>query len=127
MAITIDTSTITVNSGAVMADPPGTAGLFFARAWVNFDGTGTVAIRASGNVSSLTDNGTGDYSVNFTTSMPDANYGVSGSAGLIGSPGGRTFEVKSATAPTTSGVTVLVSNASGTPGDYDFVSASVFR
>ena len=44
------------------------------RAWVNFNGTGTVAIRGSGNVSSITDNGTGDYTVNFTTSMPDANY-----------------------------------------------------
>jgi len=44
------------------------------RAWVNFDGTGTVAIRASGNVSSITDNGTGDYTVNFTTAMPDTNY-----------------------------------------------------
>ena len=44
------------------------------RAWVNFNGTGTPAIRGSGNVSSLTDNGTGNYSVNFTTSMPDANY-----------------------------------------------------
>ena len=46
------------------------------RAWVNFNGTGTVAIRASGNVSSITDNGTGDYTVNFTTAMPDANYCV---------------------------------------------------
>lgn len=44
------------------------------RAWVNFDGTGTVAIRASYNVSSITDNGVGDYTVNFTTAMPDANY-----------------------------------------------------
>ena len=48
------------------------------RAWVNFDGTGTPAIRGSGNVSSITDNGTGDYTVNFTTAMPDANYSVSG-------------------------------------------------
>jgi hypothetical protein len=47
---------------------------FCARAWVNFDGTGTVAIRASGNVSSITDLGTGQYQVNFTTAMPDANY-----------------------------------------------------
>ena len=46
------------------------------RAWVNFNGTSTVAIRASGNVSSITDNGTGDYTVNFTTAMPDANYSV---------------------------------------------------
>jgi len=44
------------------------------RAWVNFNGTGTVAIRASGNVSSITDNGVGNYTVNFTTAMPDANY-----------------------------------------------------
>ena len=44
------------------------------RAWVNFNGTGTVAIRASGNVSSITDNGTGDYTVNFSNAMPDANY-----------------------------------------------------
>jgi hypothetical protein len=44
------------------------------RAWVNFNGTGTVAIRASGNVTSITDNNNGDYTVNFTNAMPDANY-----------------------------------------------------
>lgn len=44
------------------------------RAWVNFNGTGTVAIVGSGNVTSITDNGTGDYTVNFTNAMPDANY-----------------------------------------------------
>lgn len=58
----------------------GSAPIYAARAWVNFNGTGTVAIRASGNVSSITDNGTGDYTVNFTTAMVDANYGVSGFA-----------------------------------------------
>jgi hypothetical protein len=46
------------------------------RAWVNFNGTGTVAIRASANVSSITDVGVGQYTVNLTTSMPDANYSV---------------------------------------------------
>ena len=46
------------------------------RAWVNFDGTGTPSIRASGNVDSITDNGTGDYTVNFITAMPDTNYAV---------------------------------------------------
>ena len=55
----------------------GSAPIYGCRAWVNFNGTGTVAIRASGNVSSITDNGTGDYTVNFTTAMQDANYGVS--------------------------------------------------
>jgi hypothetical protein len=47
-----------------------------AKAWVNFNGTGTPAIRASYNVSSITDNGTGDYTVNFTTALVDANYSV---------------------------------------------------
>jgi hypothetical protein len=51
---------------------------FGCRAWVNFNGTGTVAIRASGNVSSITDNGVGSYTVNFTTAMPDANYAAAG-------------------------------------------------
>jgi bifunctional ADP-heptose synthase (sugar kinase/adenylyltransferase) len=49
-----------------------------AKAWVNFDGTGTVAIRESFNVTSITDNGTGDYTVNFTTAMTDANYSMAG-------------------------------------------------
>jgi hypothetical protein len=45
-----------------------------AKAWVNFNGTGTPAINGSFNVSSITDNGTGDYTINFTTAMPNANY-----------------------------------------------------
>lgn len=49
-------------------------------AWVNFDGTGTVAIRDSHNVSSVTDNGTGDYTVNFETTLPHSNYCVAGTA-----------------------------------------------
>lgn len=55
----------------------GSAPIYACRAWVNFNGTGTVAIRASGNVSSITDNGTGDYAINFTTALPDANYSPS--------------------------------------------------
>ena len=50
------------------------------RAWVNFNGSGTVAIRASGNISSVTDNGTGDYTLNFSNAMPDANYAAIGNA-----------------------------------------------
>jgi hypothetical protein len=52
----------------------GSAPYYGARAWVNFNGTGAVAIRESGNVTSITDNGTGDYTVNFTTALPSANY-----------------------------------------------------
>jgi hypothetical protein len=68
-------STLRVNNisdfsgGSSNLNIPGTA-----KAWVNFNGTGTVAIRASFNVSSITDNGTGDYTVNFANAMPDANY-----------------------------------------------------
>ena len=63
---------------SVLATPTGSAPSYTCRAWVNFNGNGTVAIRASGNVSSITDNGTGDYTVNFTTAMPDANYAIVG-------------------------------------------------
>ena len=54
------------------------APMYACRVWVNFNGTGTPSIRASGNVSSIADNGVGDYTINFTTSMPDANYSFSG-------------------------------------------------
>lgn len=58
----------------------GNAPIYACRAWVNFNGTGTVAIRGSGNVSSITDNGNGDYTVNFSTTMQDSNYTWAGSA-----------------------------------------------
>jgi hypothetical protein len=61
------------------------------RAWVNFNGTGTVAIRSSGNVSSITDNGAAEYTVNFTTAMPDANYAMTAIAG--GTGGGQAMMV----------------------------------
>lgn len=76
LATTVANPTFTtpnINS-AQFATVSGTAPIYPCRAWVNFNGTGTVAIRASGNVTSITDNGTGDYTVNFTTAMPDANY-----------------------------------------------------
>ena len=59
---------------------------YLAKAWVNFNGTGTVAIRASGNVSSITDNGTGDYTVNFTNAMTDANYAPSHAMSTLSLP-----------------------------------------
>jgi hypothetical protein len=76
----------TIKSGSTSAPPiiqtsTGTEVGTFCRAWVNFNGTGTVAIRAQFNVSSITDNGTGDYTVNFTTAMPDANYSAMGAMG----------------------------------------------
>ena len=64
-----------INDSAAIASTK-LSGVNDAKAWVNFNGTGTVAIRASFNVSSITDNGTGDYTVNFTTALTDANYAV---------------------------------------------------
>ena len=61
-----------------------TAGGNAVKAWVNFNGTGTVAIRASFNVSSITDNGTGDYTVNFTNALADANYAFQGGGNASG-------------------------------------------
>ena len=66
-----DTGLLQFNSGYGSV-----ATAYGCRAWVNFNGTGTVAIRASGNVSSITDGGTGVYTINFTNAMPDANYNV---------------------------------------------------
>ncbi len=79
MPTTISGSTITFNSGSVLQDPPANTPSYTCRAWVNWNGTGS-AIRASGNVTSITSPGTGQYTVNFTTAMPDANYAVAGTA-----------------------------------------------
>lgn len=67
-------NTATVNG----AQPINSSSNQIAKAWVNFNGTGTVAIRASFNVSSITDNGVGIYTLNFTTAMPNADYSVAG-------------------------------------------------
>jgi hypothetical protein len=72
---TIKTETLSTPSNATV--PVDTVVNGTAKAWVNFNGTSTVAIRRAFNVSSITDNGTGDYTVNFTTAMPDANYAAS--------------------------------------------------
>ena len=94
-----------------------------AFAWVNFNGTGTVAIRGSYNVTSITDNGTGNYTVNFTAAAPDANYSAqvttsgSGAGGIC--IGGSTVRVAASCTvqTTTSGATV----------DNDYVGVTIFR
>ena len=93
-------------SGSAEWKEAGTGGQF-CRAWVNFNGTGTVAIRDSFNVSSITDNGTGDYTINFTNAMLDANYVVSGSAGFpVASTNARILRVTSDSTYSTSAVRV---------------------
>ena len=114
---------------AQLATVVGTAPLYMARAWVNFNGTGTVAIRASGNVSSITDNGTGDYTVNFTTAMADVNYAAFISSGQGSTSGWH--EV--GTTKTTTTCNVFTTNHSAFTGDGRFqgdfaaVSIAVFR
>jgi hypothetical protein len=100
----------------------GSAPIFACRAWCNFDGTGTVAIRESGNVSSITDNGTGDYTVNFTTAMPDANYAVSLSSTNMNK---RTNDVSSPR--TTSSVNVFTFSAANEALDSAYSDVAIFR
>ena len=80
------------------------------RAWVNFDGTGTVTIRDSGNVSSVTDSGVGIYIVNYSVAMPDANYAATVSSG-------GTTRNASVTALTTSSCTNRLRNDAGSYAD----------
>ena len=126
----------TPSAPAALSTASGLAPSYSARAWVKFNGTGTVTINASGNVSSITDNGTGDYTVNFSTAMPDANYSVSvagqgvttGSLileySLFGTPtGGAQF-----VAPTASSYRFATWDTA-TSGLYDsaIITSSVFR
>jgi hypothetical protein len=114
------------NLAGTQTVPVSTVAQGSAKAWVNFNGTGTVAIRASFNVSSITDNGTGDYTVNFTTAMPDANYTVSYSAG--GTAGIFTGRLNDdATARTSSAFRLLIASSTFTATDAAQVNASIFR
>jgi len=99
------------------------------RAWVNFNGTGTVAIRASGNVSSITDNGTGDYTMNFTTAMPDANYSVTGNAESRSALSVvKLFQTNAGAlaAPTTTTARIVTGGAAANQ-DADYICTAVFR
>jgi hypothetical protein len=110
---------------SLLATPSGATPSYLCRAWVNFNGTGTVAIRGSGNVTSITDNGTGDYTVNFTTAMSDANYsGVATctmTAGLM-----RTYDDVT---PRTASALRLISfnSSSGASADPSVAQVAIFR
>lgn len=104
----------------------GSAPVFACRAWVNFNGTGTVAIRASGNVSSITDNGVGDYTVNFTTAMQDANYAISTSCSDDSNVPVANIKGTGADSLTTS-CKILVNNGVGGALDRTVVCVMLFR
>jgi hypothetical protein len=95
------------------------------RAWVNFNGTGTVAIRASGNVTSITDNGTGNYTVNFTNAMSDANYSGVVSCGYTSYAAPNIGE---GAVPTASAFRFVNRNQqSGSAFDLEFNMVAIFR
>ena len=110
-----------------------TAGGNAVKAWVNFNGTGTMAIRASYNVSSITDNGTGDYTVNFTTAMPDANYAVIGvsAVGDVSDNNTGTVSPKRCATPYTVNsiriATQMNSDVSGIGYPMGYVNVAIFR
>lgn len=104
----------------------GSAPIYACRAWVNFNGTGTVAIRASGNVSSITDNGTGNYTVNFTNAMSDANYCVSGAC-RGQSDNNANSTIFGTGAITTTTARVYVKNNANSTVDSSAVNVAIFR
>ena len=107
----------------------GSAPIYAARAWVNFNGTSTVAIRASGNVSSITDVSTGIYTINFTTALVDANYSICASCGRSsGSFAGNLVEAPANAAPTTSALAIYtVRSDTITLADVSNIQVAVFR
>ena len=105
--------------------PATLTGQYAAKAWVNFNGTGTVAIRASGNVSSITDNGTSDYTINFTTAMLDANYSTVGIGGKTIGESAMMFTPQATPTTTTFRCKVWVWNVS--LDDPSYVSVTVTR
>jgi hypothetical protein len=97
------------------------------RAWVNFNGVNNT-IRASGNVSSVTVNGTGDYTVNFTTAMPDANYSAATSVDNDTATGNSTAFMPFPTTPfSTSSARFVIRLASGALANRTFCSVNIFR
>ena len=116
-------TTPTINSAQVPTIS-GTAPLYMCRSWVNFNGTGTVAIRASGNVSSITDGGVGIYTVNFTTAMPDVDYSA-----LVNGESNPAAGNDSTTAQTyaTSSVGLKCRGSGGGAHDPIYVTLGVFR
>ena len=129
MATVIDGSAgITTNAGGSVNPSTNIDGINYScRAWVNFNGTGTVAIRASGNVSSITDNNVGDFTVNFINAMPDVNYTTIGMCSDLtyGSATyleGTTYSTTAVRLLTRSGYT-----AAPATGDPTIACISVFR
>lgn len=99
-----------------------------ARAWVNFNGTGTVAIRAANNVSSITDNGVGDYTVNFSNPLPDSNYAAICTSGASANGWGiRTADELTPRSVSLLRVITLFTGSSFSNNDSPNVNVAIFR
>jgi hypothetical protein len=103
----------------------GTQNGTLCRAWVNFNGTGTVAIRDNFNVSSITDNGTGNYTVNFTNALADANYVCSVSVSN-GTDVGN-FNPPAGVDRAASSVRIDIENNAPSQFDAELIDAAIFR
>jgi len=120
--LTDTVQTSTAATAPVFKDGNGTQIGTLCRAWVNFNGTGTVAIRASFNVSSITDNGTGDYTVNFTTALPDANYSA-----VFGTENAPIIRISTSAAPSTTALRIATTGTGGAATDVAYNNVAVFR
>ena len=132
---TLRTNTISNAAGSASV-PVDTVISGSAKAWVNFNGTGTVAIRAAFNVSSITDNGTGNYTANFTTALADANYSAIAQGSVSFSGVATTAHPSSVSAQATTSCRVrfssllsgyLVASLDVYPLDAENASVAVFR
>ena len=103
----------------------GTAPQYVCRSWVNFNGTGVVAIRGSGNVSSLVDNGIGHYTINFTAAMPDTKY-VWGGGGGQGATNKNAYSVAPHTSLTGS-FEFYTTSVPGSSYDANYACVMIFR
>lgn len=129
---TNSTQVATIDSSGVLSFNSGygsVAAAYGCRSWVNFNGTGTVAILASGNVSSITDFGVGEYIVNFSTAMPDANFAIAGSASYANdnSNPGATLNLSRRTAGLQTASTASVQTVLGGVIDCQRVEVVIFR
>jgi hypothetical protein len=106
-------------TATALSTASGSAPSYSARAWVNFNGTGTVAIRSSGNVTSITDGGVGLYTVNLTTAMPDTNYVVLKTD--------NNFDVGGSEPTNSSSALIVCRNSSFVLADASVVSVSILR
>lgn len=121
---TADIADAAITAAKMSGAQSGSAPIYGARAWVNFNGTGAVTINGSGNVTSITDDGTGIYTVNITTAMPDVNYCVNASAVSTS----ISSKIRVMTGYTALAVTVRTSGGdTSVQSDSESVFVSIFR